>query len=133
MQPNDNEDEKTSAINLGHPRVQLFLDGCFGHVFNMEHEDTLARILHSFILRLIHIRENELCFCINGKMLYFGCKEFAIITGLKCDPLPILKFKNIEGPNILKVQFFHEDNKVITPAPGVISLWYFSEELYDVL
>ena len=63
---------------------------------------------------MIHIEKNELCFLINGKKLHFGYKEFAIITGLRCDPPPTLKFKNKEGSNTLKSKFFPEDNKVRT-------------------
>lgn len=90
-----------------------FQEGVFGYIIQAIWQNTPSKILHHLVLRLCATStKEELRFLINEEEVKFGYREFAMITGLKCDPIPNLDLKALNKGDSFKDRFFPEAKKV---------------------
>ena len=88
---------------------EMFKSGIFGYVVHKKYKDTPCKIIHHLILRLSSTStKRELRFLLNGKEVKFGLPEFAMITGLNCEPIPNIDLKALTKNYSLKDRFFEK-------------------------
>ncbi|XP_060192551.1 uncharacterized protein LOC132622050 [Lycium barbarum] len=70
---------------LTDPQMDMFRNSCFGKYLRMQQLDVQAQIFRCFMVKELR-GSTYRCFTfeINGKVLRFGLREFALITGLDC-------------------------------------------------
>ena len=86
---------------------EMFKSEIFGYVVHKKYKDTPCKIIHHLILRLSSTStKRELRFLLNGKEVKFGLPEFAMITGLNCEPIPNIDLKALTKNYFLKDRFF---------------------------
>ncbi|KAG5596433.1 hypothetical protein H5410_037665 [Solanum commersonii] len=77
---------------LSDKQLELFRNTCFGYFLDLPKASTQLQIIHCLINReLKHTPDDVFASEINNKKLFFGLREFGIVTGLNCvsDGTPI--------------------------------------------
>jgi hypothetical protein len=104
-------------------QYDMFKKGIFGHFVQMKCDKYQKQILHHMVLRRIPSEsEDELWFNFNGNVAKFGIKEFALMTGLNCNPFPNIKLEGDKFPNTLGNKFFPGTKKVKLEQLKVVSI-----------
>ncbi|XP_022899344.1 uncharacterized protein LOC111412647 [Olea europaea var. sylvestris] len=78
------------VINKLDPQQKRQLeDSCIGHVARLPELKLSAQLIHEMVNRSVVCRKRfEAWFKVNQRFARFGLPEFALITGLKCSPVP---------------------------------------------
>ena len=92
--------------------LDMFKNGDFGHLINIKFHEFPSRIMHHVIMRMTYTADNQLTFLIGESLLTFGIKEFAMMSGLNCEPIPNTVYKPSTKENSLKKKFFPDDKKL---------------------
>ena len=86
--------------------------GCFKHMIDLPLSHFHWQLMKELIKRLVKGgSDSELWFNIGGKVLKFGLQDFAIITGLRCDPCNDIEVGGSDGGH-LKKKFFRSNTKL---------------------
>ncbi|KAH0760600.1 hypothetical protein KY290_016673 [Solanum tuberosum] len=79
-------------LSLSDKQLELFRNTCFGYFLDLPKASTQLQVIHCLINReLKHTPDDVFAIEINNKKLFFGLREFGIVTGLNCvsDGTPI--------------------------------------------
>ncbi|KAH0773552.1 hypothetical protein KY290_010689 [Solanum tuberosum] len=79
-------------LSLSDKQLELFRNTCFGYFLDLPKASTQLQVIHCLINReLKHTWDDVFAIEINNKKLFFGLREFGIVTGLNCvsDGTPI--------------------------------------------
>ncbi|KAK4710066.1 hypothetical protein R3W88_004579 [Solanum pinnatisectum] len=79
-------------LSLSDKQLELFRNTCFGYFLDLPKATTQLQVIHCLINRkLKHTPDDVFAIEINNKKLFFGLREFGIVTGLNCvsDGTPI--------------------------------------------
>ncbi|KAK4736859.1 hypothetical protein R3W88_000556 [Solanum pinnatisectum] len=79
-------------LSLSDKQLELFRNTCFGYFLDLPKASTQLQVIHCLINReLKHTPDDVFALEINNKKLFFGLREFGIVTGLNCvsDGTPI--------------------------------------------
>ncbi|KAH0637629.1 hypothetical protein KY289_037544 [Solanum tuberosum] len=79
-------------LSLSDKQLELFKYTCFGYFLDLPKASTQLQVIHCLINReLKHTPDDVFAIEINNKKLFFGLREFGIVTGLNCvsDGTPI--------------------------------------------
>ncbi|KAH0634893.1 hypothetical protein KY284_037679 [Solanum tuberosum] len=79
-------------LSLSDKQLELFRNTCFGYFLDLPKASTQLQVIHCLINReLKHTPDDVFAIEINNKKLFFGFREFGIVTGLNCvsDGTPI--------------------------------------------
>ncbi|KAH0658208.1 hypothetical protein KY289_026956, partial [Solanum tuberosum] len=79
-------------LSLSDKQLELFRNTCFGYFLDLPKANTQLQVIHCLIYReLKHTPDDVFTIEINNKKLFFGLREFVIVTGLNCvsDGTPI--------------------------------------------
>lgn len=108
---------KTRVVELLNEKLtakqkDLFRKGCFGHLLDFKFKKFPSQLIHHLILRQCpQAKPNELWFDIEGTILKFGMKDFALISGLNCNKYPFIFKKNLPE-STTKRKFFRKGKSV---------------------
>lgn len=91
---------------------ELFSNGVFGHLLNLKYKEFPARIMHQLLLRITSFSEFEISFRIGKEIVKFGLEEFAIVSGLNCEPFENPPYKENEDGNSFKDIHFGDCNVI---------------------
>ncbi|KAH0779057.1 hypothetical protein KY290_005484 [Solanum tuberosum] len=70
---------------LSDKQLELFRNTCFGYFLDLPKASTQLQVIHCLINReLKHTPDDVFAIEINNKKLFFGLREFGIVTGLNC-------------------------------------------------
>ena len=93
--------------NLGDRLINRFREGIFGHFLNLSITNQSSQLLLHLIQRMCKPKStSQLQFLIGGRVLRFGLREFALITGLRCHEIPDINHEDIKGGGRLKEVYF---------------------------
>ncbi|XP_060181970.1 uncharacterized protein LOC132611572 [Lycium barbarum] len=99
------------------PKMDMFRNSCFGKYLRMQQMDVQAQIFRCFMVKELR-GSTYRCFTfeINGKVLRFGLREFALITELDCvSDENDLVYDNSK-PNRLMIEYFGRNQENQLPV-----------------
>uniref|UniRef100_A0A9I9E5C4 DUF1985 domain-containing protein n=1 Tax=Cucumis melo TaxID=3656 RepID=A0A9I9E5C4_CUCME len=100
--------------NLGDRLINRFREGIFGHFLNFSITNQSSQLLLHLIQRMCKPKStSQLQFLIGRRILRFGLREFALITGLRCHEIPDINHEDIKDGGQLKGVYF-ENLKTVT-------------------
>uniref|UniRef100_A0A9I9E5G9 DUF1985 domain-containing protein n=1 Tax=Cucumis melo TaxID=3656 RepID=A0A9I9E5G9_CUCME len=100
--------------NLGDRLINRFREGIFGQFLNFSITNQSSQLLLHLIQRMCKPKStSQLQFLIEGRVMRFGLREFALITGLKCHEIPDINHEDMKGGGRLKWVYF-ENLKIVT-------------------
>nr|XP_025884863.1 uncharacterized protein LOC112940869 [Solanum lycopersicum] len=72
-------------LSLSDKQLEMFRNTCFGYFLDLPKSSTQLQLIHCLINReLKHTPDDVFAIEINNKKLFFGLREFGIVTGLNC-------------------------------------------------
>ena len=70
-------------LSLSDKQLEFFRNTCFGYFLDLPKSSTQLQLIHCHINReLKHTPDDVFAIEINNEMLFFGLREFGIVTGL---------------------------------------------------
>ena len=82
--------------NLGDRLINRFREGIFGHFLNFSITNQSSQLLLQLIQRMCKPKStSQPQFLIGGRVLKFGLREFALITGLNCHKISDINQEDI--------------------------------------
>lgn len=92
---------------------QFFKNGPFGHLLAIKDMVFSCQLAHALLLRQTKTRmEDGVEFLIGDSITSFCEPDFALVTGLRCGPLPdVDEYSKPEG-GWLKERYFHDDDVI---------------------
>lgn len=90
--------------------LERFRQSCFGNYLDFAITIQSSQLLLHLIQRQCKPKNtSKLNFLIGGRVLRFSLREFALITGLNCGPIPDVGRKSIKGGQNIKSTYFEGD------------------------
>ena len=80
------------------------------------------------MMRLTSVTDDQLCFLFGGRKVTISIKDFAIITGLNCEPLKYY-FANSNRDTKFKKTYFPNDSKL--KVDNVRSIFMLAQNISD--
>ncbi|XP_060195253.1 uncharacterized protein LOC132624503 [Lycium barbarum] len=117
---------------LTDPQMDMFRNSCFGKYLRMQQLDVQAQIFRCFMVKELR-GSTYRCFTfeINGKVLRFGLREFALITGLDCVSDENDFVYDNSKPNRLMVEYFGRNQENQLPVKRHELIECFNKTVWD--
>ncbi|XP_059302843.1 uncharacterized protein LOC132054915 [Lycium ferocissimum] len=117
---------------LTDPQMDMFRNSCFGKYLRMQQLDVQAQIFRCFMVKELR-GSTYRCFTfeINGKVLRFGLREFALITGLDCVSDEKDFVYDNSKPNRLMVEYFGRNEENQLPVKRHELIERFNKTVWD--